>query len=459
MLHTSGSRTAVRWTASVTAAVVGAAFILTGAGFARPGAEKAAAAGKPAGVDDKKADDKKADDKKADDKKADAPKPEFDPKEVRVGPPPELAALRTAVEEAARKGENVDEIRKQLESLEKALAGKAWVKPKLVEEPPPQQPVAPAFPGVQQPFQRMVPGGRNQFAPPAIPIFPGGIQPIQPNLGAITRAQEMLNEAMQLLAEDPIKNGDKAAALQREAQAMMALGVQGQLFLPAQVDPRLGAFGANGRLGVKIERLPIAVADEAAVAPGRGVMISEVVRGSVAEKAGLKANDVVIEFAGRPVTDDTSAFVDMVLSAKADEKIAIVVMRKGQKETIQVELPAPLPGRRPIATVGRVPGPQLVPMAPRARVEGLPQASPILPAGATKQSLSVRIVNGDFTITAERDGITVVVDGSVEGGKGVPSKIQVTDGAKKVEAKSVDKLPAEYRDRVQKILEEAKIGR
>jgi hypothetical protein len=447
--------------------VVGAAFILTGAGFARPGAEKAAAAGKPAGVDDKKADDKKADDKKAD-----APKPEFDPKEVRVGPPPELAALRAAVEEAARKGENVDEIRKQLESLEKALAGKAWVKPKLVEEPLPQQPVAPAFPGVQQPFPRMVPGGRNQFAPPNMPVFPGGIQPIQPNLGAISKAQEMLIEATQLLAEDPIKNGDKAAALQREAQEMMARalgGAQGQLVVPAQVDPRLGAFGANGRLGVKVERLPIAVADEAAVAPGRGVMIAEVVRGSVAEKAGLKANDVVIEFAGRPVTDDTSAFVDMVLSAKAGEKIAIVLMRKGQKETIQVELPPPLPGRRPIATVGRVPGPQLVPMAPRARVEGLPQASPIqpvpveltplLPPGGAKQSLSVRIVNGDFTITAERDGITVVVDGSVEGGKGVPSKIQVTDGAKKVEAKSVDKLPAEYRDRVQKILEEAKIGR
>src|SRR5258707_1031507 len=86
------------------------------------------------------ADDKKTDEKKVDEKKAD-PKPSIDPKDVRVGPPPELADLRKAVEEAARKGENVDEIRKQLDALEKALAGKAWVKPKPVEEPP-----APAFP-------------------------------------------------------------------------------------------------------------------------------------------------------------------------------------------------------------------------------------------------------------------------------------------------------------------------
>ncbi|HEX4611253.1 MAG TPA: hypothetical protein VH092_23880, partial [Urbifossiella sp.] len=61
-------------------------------------------------------------------KKADDAAPKFDPKDVQIGPPPELAALRAAVEAAAKKGENVDEVRAKLDALEKALAGKAWVR-------------------------------------------------------------------------------------------------------------------------------------------------------------------------------------------------------------------------------------------------------------------------------------------------------------------------------------------
>src|SRR5438552_5427813 len=76
--------------------------------------------------------------------KADEKKPE-----VMVGPPPELAALRKAVEDAARKGENVDEVRKQLDALEKALTGKAWAKPKPVEPQPETAPPVRPAPGIR----------------------------------------------------------------------------------------------------------------------------------------------------------------------------------------------------------------------------------------------------------------------------------------------------------------------
>ena len=78
-----------RWTA---AGGLGLAVLVAGAGLARSAGDD-----KPAAKDEKK--------------------PAFDPKDVRVGPPPELAALREAVEDAAKKGENVEEIRKQLEVL------------------------------------------------------------------------------------------------------------------------------------------------------------------------------------------------------------------------------------------------------------------------------------------------------------------------------------------------------
>ena len=94
------------------AAAAALAFAVSSSGLSRADDEKAPGE-KPAKVEEKK--------------------PAFDPKEVRVGAPPELAELRKAVEEAAKKGENVEEIRKQLEALEKVLAGKPWVKPKPAE--------------------------------------------------------------------------------------------------------------------------------------------------------------------------------------------------------------------------------------------------------------------------------------------------------------------------------------
>jgi hypothetical protein len=56
--------------------------------------------------------------------------------------PAELVALREAVETAGRKGEDVDAIRAELESIEKAITGKAFErpKPKPVEPPPVPQP-------------------------------------------------------------------------------------------------------------------------------------------------------------------------------------------------------------------------------------------------------------------------------------------------------------------------------
>src|SRR4051812_23501503 len=75
--------------------------------------------------------------------------------------PPELAAVRNAVEAAARKGENVEQIRKELEAVEKAVTGRTFTRPK----PPPPQP---------EPFNRPAPRPQPQpdFFLPEFPNFP-----------------------------------------------------------------------------------------------------------------------------------------------------------------------------------------------------------------------------------------------------------------------------------------------
>jgi hypothetical protein len=68
------------------------------------------------------------------------------PKAGAPGPtPPELAALREAVEMAAKKGENVEEVAKELGLIEKAVTGREYERPK--PPPPPKPPEPPPFRG------------------------------------------------------------------------------------------------------------------------------------------------------------------------------------------------------------------------------------------------------------------------------------------------------------------------
>jgi hypothetical protein len=356
-------------------------------------------------------------------------KPAIDPKDVRVGPPPELAELRKAVEGAAKKGENVDEIRKQLDALEKVLAGKAWVKPKPVEEPPapsfpPAPPVA-AFPGN---INRM-PQGRVFVQPPV--VIGGGLDADVARLQA-----EMLRE------------------LQRDAQMGARLGA---------IDAR-GIRLADARLGVRIEKPAAALADQLDLPAGRGLTVTEVRPASPADKAGLKVNDVILEFAGRPVADNPADFVRAVDAAPKDRKVDLTVVRKGKKEAIKgVELPdnarrAPAP-EPPVPPAAAVP-PAAVPPAAFRRLPPPPNdAAPIarvLPADGN--SVSVRVTDGRFTLTADQGGVNYVIEGTV-GARAEPSKIQITDAGKKVEADSLDKVPAEYRKQVEQLLGSIRVGR
>src|SRR5262249_25780479 len=67
---------------------------------------------------------------------------------------------------------------------------------------------------------------------------------------------------------------------------------------------------------------------------------TSVVPGSPAEKAGFKVNDIVIEFAGKPVSDNPDDLSRRVFDAKPNEKVNAVVLRKGKKvEIAGIELP------------------------------------------------------------------------------------------------------------------------
>ena len=136
---------------------------------------------------------------------------------------------------------------------------------------------------------------------------------------------------------------------------------------PQRLTPGAGAplipnlLGAGGdqprpRLGITMERVPAVAAEQLGLDPNTGVVVASILPGSVAEKAGLKANDIVVEFAGKPVGGDTGDLARLVREVKAGAKVDLVVLRKGKKIDLKgIELPeagkappapepAPLPG-------------------------------------------------------------------------------------------------------------------
>ena len=66
-----------------------------------------------------------------------------------------------------------------------------------------------------------------------------------------------------------------------------------------------------------------------------GVLVEDVSPGGAAEKAGVKAQDIIVEIAGKPVTN-IEAYMAAMAGQKADREIEIVVLRKDKKVTLKV---------------------------------------------------------------------------------------------------------------------------
>lgn len=361
--------------------------------------------------------------------KADDKKPNFKPEDVHVGPPPELAALRKAIEEAAKKGENVDDIRAHMDKLEKAMVGRAWVRP----NEPPADAGAKANP---MPPEIVRPGQRPRLNNPAFPRaqvqgfaipFNGGM-----DQDALRKLQEMMKNF------DPQDDQAMQKMLQEQQEMLrQAIGqLNGQIVVPGLgVGP--APIQGQGRLGIRLSQLPAGMAEKLELPAGRGMMVSDVVKGSAAEKAGFKSGDVIVEFAGKPVTDDPVALIQNVRDAKTGN-VDMVVIRDGKKETLHVKLPE-------MKNAG-------------AKAEAVPAAPFVPPAGANVSSMSISMVNGEVNIQATDNGVEYTVKGRGDNGKMVPNDITIKHGDKTVKAESMDKVPAEYREKIEAMISGLRMG-
>ena len=101
-------------------------------------------------------------------------------------------------------------------------------------------------------------------------------------------------------------------------------------------------FGGQPRLGIDAEDLNGQLGAFFGAPDGEGILVREVNSGSPAEKAGVKAGDVITSVNGERIR--TVGKLREKLSAKRDEKertVKLGVLRNKSQVSLSVELPAP----------------------------------------------------------------------------------------------------------------------
>ncbi|HHI02981.1 MAG: hypothetical protein DRP51_11265 [Candidatus Zixiibacteriota bacterium] len=90
-------------------------------------------------------------------------------------------------------------------------------------------------------------------------------------------------------------------------------------------------------IGINLESLNDQLAEYFGVDDGEGILITEVLEDSPAEKAGLKAGDVIIEIDGEEITD-ISDIQEAVHQKEEGEKVELTLLRNKKKKEFSVEV-------------------------------------------------------------------------------------------------------------------------
>ena len=106
----------------------------------------------------------------------------------------------------------------------------------------------------------------------------------------------------------------------------------------------------RGYLGVMIQNITPALADDFKLKDNKGALVGDVVPGGPADKAGLQDGDVVLEFNGRSVTDSRRLQLE-VAETKPGTAVPVEILRNGDQQKLEVTVKE-LPGSESLAEAG-----------------------------------------------------------------------------------------------------------
>ncbi len=109
--------------------------------------------------------------------------------------------------------------------------------------------------------------------------------------------------------------------------------------LAKHVADQLVAHGSVSRafLGVNLAEVTPEIAEGFGLRTADGVLIQSVLKDQPADRAGLRRNDVIVEFDGQPVSD-LQKFRLKVADSEVGRTVPVVVLRDGKRVTLNVKL-------------------------------------------------------------------------------------------------------------------------
>ncbi len=186
-----------------------------------------------------------------------------------------------------------------------------------------------------------------------------------------------------------------------------------------------------------------------------GMVITEVVQGSPAQKAGLQKDDILIKVDKQPLTD-VKVLVDCTEKAQ-DNPLMLTLIRKGKRQELKV-VPAQRPGKY---SVSRMKLDQETIAEWKMLKETLRKHGAIPePPGddvAVPDASSLLLVMPAFVLPDQMDGLPKDLEVTITRKGQEKTKITVKRADKQwdVDAKSLDKLPEDIRPHVEKMLGQA----
>jgi beta-lactamase regulating signal transducer with metallopeptidase domain len=178
----------------------------------------------------------------------------------------------------------------------------------------------------------------------------------------------------------------------------------------------------RGRLGVRLDQPSDILREQLNLPQSRGLVIVEVFDGSVAKKAGIQVNDILLKLGDQEVESDAEKTAQAVAAIKPDAKLDIVVLRRGKPTTIQ----------------GVV----------------LPASHLVLSRLVNPAQLTVTVQRaGDNLVARRHEGTTrYTVEAAPRDGKPEVRKITIVEDGKSREFNRLEDVPQEHRSKVEPLI-------
>jgi serine protease Do len=98
-----------------------------------------------------------------------------------------------------------------------------------------------------------------------------------------------------------------------------------------------GEEEGGGWLGIHLQNLTVQLGEYFGISDGEGALVTEVIDDSPAEKAGLKAGDVIVSYGGDEI-DGAEELIDAVRESEKGEDVEIEIMRNKSKRMVRAEI-------------------------------------------------------------------------------------------------------------------------